>query len=127
MMHGPCGNANPNCPCMKINDAGKLACSKCFPKSFNPATNITANCSYPEYRRRRMAERDVVRGKSVLDNRHVIPYNPYLMQKLNCHINVESGQKLKAVKYIYKYIYKGHDEGALHINQETPSEYNENK
>ena len=77
MMHDPCcGNANPYYPCMEINDAGKLACSKGFPKAFNPATNITANCFYPEYRQSRMLEQDVVRGESMLDNRHVIPYNP---------------------------------------------------
>ena len=71
MMHGLCGNADPNCPCMKINDAGQLACSKGFPKEFNPAMNITANCSYPEYHQRRMPEGDVVRGNSVLVNRCV--------------------------------------------------------
>ena len=63
-------------------------------------------------------------GKSVPDNRHVIHYNPYLVKKFDCHINVESCHNIKAVKYIYKYIYKGYDKGALRINEETPSEYN---
>ena len=38
-----------------------------------------------------------------------MPYNPYLLLRYNCHINVEICSRLKTVKYLYKYIYKGHD------------------
>ena len=55
----------------------------------------------------------------------VTPYNPYHVKNFDCHINVESCHNIKAVKYIYKYIYKGYNKGALRINQETLSEYNE--
>ncbi|KAH7546811.1 hypothetical protein FEM48_Zijuj01G0240700 [Ziziphus jujuba var. spinosa] len=55
-----------------------------------------------------------VRG-SVLDNRWVVPYNPYLLAKFDCHINVEICSTIKAVKYLYKYIYKGHDKVAMNI------------
>ncbi|KAL5569790.1 hypothetical protein UlMin_026365 [Ulmus minor] len=51
-----------------------------------------------------------------LDNQWVVPYNPYLLEKFNCHINVEICSTVKAVKYLYKYIYKGHDRIAFHIN-----------
>ena len=49
-----------------------------------------------------------VGGKEV-DNRWVVPHSPYLIWKYRCHINVEWVASMKAVKYIYKYIYKGHD------------------
>ena len=51
----------------------------------------------------------------MLDNRWVVPHNPYLLTRYNCHINVEICSGLKAVKYLYKYIYKGHDRVAIYI------------
>ena len=42
-------------------------------------------------------------------NRDVVPYNPHLSAMFDCHINVEICASVKAVKYIHKYIYKGHD------------------
>ncbi|XP_031103123.1 uncharacterized protein LOC116006774 [Ipomoea triloba] len=44
-----------------------------------------------------------------LDNRWIVPYNPQLLLKFDCYINVEVCATIKSVKYIYKYIYKGHD------------------
>ena len=44
-----------------------------------------------------------------LDNRCVVPYNPYLTVKYNAHINVEIFTTVMAVKYLYKYVYKGPD------------------
>jgi len=45
----------------------------------------------------------------VFDNRWVVPYNPYLTMRYKCHINVEVYSSITAVKYLYKYVYKGHD------------------
>lgn len=45
----------------------------------------------------------------------VVPYNPYLSLKFNCHINVEYCANLKSVKYLYKYVYKGHDRANVEI------------
>ncbi len=45
----------------------------------------------------------------VFDNRWVVPYNPYLTMWYKCHINVEVCSSITAVKYLYKYVYKGHD------------------
>jgi len=39
----------------------------------------------------------------------VVPYNPALSKKYNAHINVEHCTSLMAIKYITKYIHKGHD------------------
>lgn len=34
-----------------------------------------------------------------------------------CHINVEICSGIRAVKYLYKYIYKGHDKVVVHISE----------
>ncbi|VDO64685.1 unnamed protein product [Heligmosomoides polygyrus] len=45
----------------------------------------------------------------------IVPYNPYLLLKYNCHINVEICGMTTAVKYLYKYVYKGTDKARLRI------------
>lgn len=52
-------------------------------------------------------------------NRHVVPYNPYLLIKYNAHINVELCASLRSVKYMYKYVYKGHDRANVKIENEV--------
>ncbi|XP_074266852.1 uncharacterized protein LOC141590142 [Silene latifolia] len=64
--------------------------------------------SYPIYRRRNTGVHVIVRG-SELNNQWVVPYNPFLLAKYDCHLNVEICSTIKAVKYMYKYVYKGHD------------------
>ena len=44
----------------------------------------------------------------------VVPYNPYLLQKYNCHINDEYCGSVMAIKYIFKYVTKGHDRIRIH-------------
>src|ERR1700733_5422591 len=52
-----------------------------------------------------------------LDSKHklemclwiMVPYNPYFTLKYNAHINVEVVTSVRAIKYIYKYIFKGYD------------------
>jgi hypothetical protein len=45
----------------------------------------------------------------------VVPYNPYLSLFFNCHINVKVCTSVAAVKYLYKYVYKGHDRAQVDI------------
>lgn len=40
------------------------------------------------------------------DNRHVVPYNPYLLLKYDAHINLEVVGGLSSVKYLYKVLSK---------------------
>ena len=54
--------------------------------------------------------------RKTYDNWHVVPYNPYLSAKYNCHINVEIYASVEAVKYIHKYIYKGHNRTTIEIS-----------
>ncbi|KAK2983947.1 hypothetical protein RJ640_002892, partial [Escallonia rubra] len=64
------------------------------------------------------AAEDRTRRRATLHNGCVVPYNPYFLAKFNCHINVEICSSIKAVKYLYKCIYKGHDR-VLVVTQET--------
>jgi hypothetical protein len=55
----------------------------------------------------------------VFDNRWVVPYNPYLTMRYKCHINVEVCSSITAVKYLYKYVYKGHDRALAVVQPEA--------
>lgn len=70
MVHGPCGDLNAKCACMKNG-----MCSKRFPKSFNEETLIDEK-GFPVYRRRDLGH-FVLRnkGRTKLDNRWVVPHN----------------------------------------------------
>ena len=107
MLHGPCGRDNPS-PCMKD---GKY--SKHYPRAFSATTTMDDN-SYPVYRRPNNG-RTFRRGNSELDNRWVVPYNPYLSLKYDAHINVEIATSVTSVKYLYKYVYKGGDRALAEI------------
>lgn len=64
------------------------------------------------YRRRDNGRRATVTRNNrqyVIDNRWIVPYNPYLIRRFGCHINVEICSSIIAVKYMYKYVYKGSD------------------
>ncbi|KAH9096265.1 hypothetical protein Ae201684P_009499 [Aphanomyces euteiches] len=79
-------------------------CKKNFPKAYCDETSIGSD-GYPLYRRRRTsAERP-----SEYTNQYVIPYCPTLSAMFDCHINVEACTSISAVKYLYKYIFKGSD------------------
>ena len=104
MIHGPCGIHNPSSPCMVD---GK--CSKYYPREFTTETS-TNKSGYPIYRRRQNSRTIKKHGVSIdIDNRWIVPYNPYLSQKYNCHLNVEICSSIKSIKYLYKYVYKGQD------------------
>jgi hypothetical protein len=109
MVHGPCGEQNPNCPCM-VN--GK--CSKNYPKSF--CDESTCDDDKMVYRRRSPASGGVTtekRGKDgqpiKVDNSIIVPYSPYLLMRFDAHINVEVCNYVSCVKYLYKYVCKGAD------------------
>jgi hypothetical protein len=72
MVHGPCGRAFPHALCMKD---GK--CSKGFPKPYQLHTLMTTE-GYPTYTRPPDGHSYEVGGFAV-DNRWIMPYNPYLL------------------------------------------------
>ncbi|CAN6183644.1 unnamed protein product, partial [Urochloa humidicola] len=102
-MHGPCGDDNRNCPCMKNG-----MCSKRFPKKFQQETTIDER-GFVMYRRRDTG-RYVIKNGVKLDNRYVVPYNMLLLKKYQAHINVEFCNQSNIVKYLFKYVTKGPDQ-----------------
>ena len=109
MVHGPCGAMNRNSPCMVDG-----ACSKKYPRDF-AATTTDDQDGYPTYRRRQDGRVHTLRSGIQVDNRWIVPYNPYLCAKYDAHINVEACASIKGVKYIYKYVYKGPDRAVVEI------------
>jgi hypothetical protein len=109
MLHGPC---HPKSACWRNNK-----CRFDFPKAFAEHTSMTDD-AYPQYRRRDNGV-SYTRNGVVYTNQHVVPYNPYLLLKYKCHINVEVAVSMKALKYLYKYITKGHDRAALSMTAEN--------
>ena len=120
MIHGPCGKENPNAPCMDGN-----VCVKNYTKEFCSQTIPNVN-GYPTYRRReefhasgtRKSYPSRSRPEIHVDNRYVVPYNKFLLLKYDCHINVEVCASLRSIKYLFKYIYKGHDCIVVNIRAE---------
>jgi hypothetical protein len=90
-------------------------CTKSFPKPFQAETEA-GDDSYPIYARPdngRTATRphpNGARGDTILlTNQWVVPHNPALLLKYDCHINVEICCSIRSIKYMHKYVYKGHD------------------
>ena len=108
MIHGPCGDWCQN--------NGK--CSKRYPMDFQNETMLDEN-GYPIYRRRESGITYQKRNNYIVDNRHVVPYNPELLLTFDCHINVVAVSSIKSVKYIHKYIYKGHDAASITLSNEN--------
>ncbi|XP_060970241.1 uncharacterized protein LOC115715135 [Cannabis sativa] len=120
MIHGPCGRLNPKNICMTT----KGNCRNHYPKSFYSMISLGQN-SYANYKRRDNGDTISIR-KVILDNRWVVPYNSYLLAKFDCHLNVKICSTIKAIKYLYKYIYKGHDRVAFNVTlQDDTSTINE--
>ena len=123
MIHGPCGLDNPASPCMRNSQ-----CTKQFPKQARPVTEQGQD-SYPLYRRRLPddggeighihIQREGHFVKQRIDNTWVVPYNPFLLRQLQCHINVEHCASIKAIKYMCKYITKGTDQACFEIDDDS--------
>ena len=125
MIHGPCGVHDQSAACLKD---GK--CDKHFPKPFCDTSILNPN-GYSTYRRREDGNSFRTRSGFKITNEWVVPYNPYLTLRYNCHINLEICSGLEAIKYLYKYMYKGHDSANIVQRREADGtttnqvEYNE--
>ncbi|KAH7720140.1 hypothetical protein AAVH_12402, partial [Aphelenchoides avenae] len=109
---GPCDRGTWY-PCLKSGP-----CNKKFPKEYSEVTAFTEN-AYVKMKRPNNGRQIDFGGGRVADNRFVVPYCPYLLRRYNAHINCEVVSGLRAVKYLYKYIYKGLDRADIDLVGET--------
>lgn len=109
MIHGPCGDINPNAPCML---SSTNECTKKYPKKFSQKTNtdINGNTVY-----RRLEGVPVRFGHRLADNRYVIPYNKSLTRRYNCYINVESCESDNVLKLMFRNICSGNDYASMEL------------
>nr|XP_025676655.2 uncharacterized protein LOC112776643 [Arachis hypogaea] len=115
MIHGPCGASLKDSPCM---DNGR--CLRNFPKRFVDSTSIDDD-GYPVYRRRDTG-RTIKKSGVELDNRWVVPHNRSLLLKYGAHINVEWCNQSRSIKYLFKYVNKGHDRVTASFYREGSTE-----
>ncbi len=89
-------------------------CKKQYPRKFHSKTVTDVN-EYLIYRCRDMG-RTVLVHDVELDNCWVVPHNVYLSTKYDAHINIEVCNNIRVVKYLFKYVYKGHDYATIEIS-----------
>jgi len=87
-------------------------CKKQYPCKFQSETVMDVH----GYRHRDTGRTLLVHGIE-LDNRWVVSHNVYLSTKYDAHINVEVCNNIRAVKYLFKYVYKGHDLAIVEISR----------
>ena len=116
MIHGPCGNINPSAPCMQNG-----RCTKGYPKPFQNSTSTTDD-GYPSYARPNDGRSYSLFvsgiGDVLLNNTWIVPFNPFLSAKFDCHINVESVATFRTIKYCFKYIHKGPDRATVEYDRD---------
>lgn len=113
MIHGPCKKGYS---CWQDN-----RCSLRYPKPFTDSTTLSDG-SYPSYKRPDDG-RSIKKGNSTLHNGYVVPYNRFLLLKYACHINVEIPVGSKPIKYLYKYLTKGHDMTRVQMTEQHGDAY----
>ena len=133
MIHGPC---NPKEKRIIFNKNKKQKeeiaswaccrnkherCAAGFPKAFCKYTKSNED-GFPYYKRRSLEDGGFSFNKSIrhgsIDNRWVVPYNPFLLMKYDAHINVEVCNSIMATKYIFKYTNKPPDYASIAVLDE---------
>ncbi|CAM9337287.1 unnamed protein product, partial [Scytosiphon promiscuus] len=118
MVHQKCGDFNPNAPCMTTDKkTNHKYCSKHYPQPFSERYTSDPKTGRAVYKRRDNGDTATIKQKNgeskrvetQIDNRYIVPYNPYLLMKYDCHICCDLVSAKAVVAYIYKYCYKGKD------------------
>ena len=89
-------------------------CSKNYPKPFQEHTSVSDE-GYPLYFRPEDGRAYNV-NRTMVTNQWIVPYNPWLSAKYDCHINVECLASFATLKYVNKYIHKGSDRTTLQVS-----------
>lgn len=116
----------PHSKCPPCWDPTTEKCSKHYPKPFSDTTCFADN-GFPIYRRRDNSSKEYIYNKFTdnkperVDNSMVVPYNPFLSQKYDAHINVETCASVMSLKYLFKYLTKGHDRINAKLESKTDS------
>lgn len=129
MVHGPCDDAShaaKSQSCRTSAQSRHGECRHAYPKDFCDTTTASDD-SYPVYRRTnnspgaekvlREATANTARQSIFITNQWIVPYNPWLLLKYGSHLNVEICSTVSSVKYLYKYVYKGHDRVMIRLQR----------
>lgn len=118
MIHNPCNVASGcNFPCRKKNPD---KCDVDYPKTIVEKTVMNRN-GYPKYKRPKDGLTPIVqKGNAMMEinNQWVVPYNANFLLLYRTHINVQICTSIKCVKYINKYVHKGHDRARVVVNSD---------
>jgi hypothetical protein len=112
-VHNDCSaGRSSGCPC--INKSTGRCRWRLDNVDFQPKTvvNELDNGKKQVLLRRRRGDTGKTPKGRVVDNRHISTYVPYLVLKYDCHANIMPCVDVHAIKYLYKYVYKGPDRAA---------------
>ena len=126
-MHPAC-DGERGCATWCHNDAGE--CSKRFPKPLCDEASFNED-GFPQYKRRSPEDGghsfELGNENVEMTNEWVVPYNPYLTMRYQCHINVEIVSTMVAIKYLYKYLCKGLDRGWAKLTEADETKIDEGR
>ena len=102
MLYGPYSTYNTSMPHMR-NRKYKFQ----FPYAFQDKT-IVGNNNKLVYKRLQNSLTFIKPNQSyIYSSRDIAPYNAYFLTRFNAYINIKSYIGYCAIKYVFKYIYKG--------------------
>jgi hypothetical protein len=114
MVHNDCsGPDGRRCPCW---DDVKKRCGGNFPFEFAPTSSMGDERRKAVYRRRRGAAWTANVNSRQITNQWIVPYCAAFLLAYECHINVEVVTQAYAIKYLFKYVFKGHDNASSAVH-----------
>jgi len=90
-------------------------CKYGYPKPFVEETAVLEGAC-PRYQRKDNGRVFTATDGRTYTNRDVVPYNPYVTKVQATHVNAECCFSIGSVKYLLKYVYKGHDRASFAID-----------
>ena len=97
-------------------DEVKQRCGADFPFDYIDETTVGDERQKPKLRRRRGNPWTTRHNGRTVTNQWVVPYNAALLLKYQCHLNVEVVTASYAIKYLFKYLFKGCDSASAAIH-----------